>query len=119
MRIATPVCALARNDKIGTFSRRRRGRPPDGPPKSLPLEGKVPSEARRMRWRNDKQRSRANRFRIEAPPHPSSALRETADATFPSRGRLGDFVTSEELPQRPEYQPLMERIKALFATADM
>ena len=30
-----------------------------------------------------------------------------------------DFVTSEELPQRPEYQPLMERIKALFATTDV
>ena len=28
-----------------------------------------------------------------------------------------DFVGSEELPARPEYQPLMERIKALFATA--
>ena len=28
-----------------------------------------------------------------------------------------DFVTSEELPARPEYQPLMERIRALFATA--
>ena len=29
-----------------------------------------------------------------------------------------EFVTSEELPKRPEYQPLMERIKALFATTD-
>ena len=30
-----------------------------------------------------------------------------------------DFVTSEELPRRPEYQPLMERIKALFETTDV
>ena len=29
-----------------------------------------------------------------------------------------DFVSSEELPKRPEYQPLLERIRALFATTD-
>ena len=29
-----------------------------------------------------------------------------------------EFVSSEELPARPEYQPLMERIRALFASAN-
>ena len=34
-----------------------------------------------------------------------------------AQAAAADFVSSEELPARPEYQPLMERIRALFATA--
>ena len=33
-----------------------------------------------------------------------------------AQAAAAEFVSSEELPKRPEYQPLMERIKALFDT---
>ena len=35
-----------------------------------------------------------------------------------AQSAAADFVSSEELPKRPEYQPLMERIRALFDTAN-
>ena len=34
-----------------------------------------------------------------------------------AQAAAAEFVSSEELPARPEYQPLMERIRALFASA--
>ena len=34
-----------------------------------------------------------------------------------AQAAAADFVTDEALPSRPEYQPLMERIRALFASA--
>ena len=36
-----------------------------------------------------------------------------------AQAAAADFVTDEALPARPEYQPLMERIRALFETADV
>ena len=33
-----------------------------------------------------------------------------------AQSAAAEFVSSEELPKRPEYQPLMERIQALFAS---
>ena len=35
-----------------------------------------------------------------------------------AQSAAAEFVSSEELPSRPEYQPLMERIRALFASAN-
>ena len=34
-----------------------------------------------------------------------------------AQNAAAEFVSSEDLPARPEYQPLMERIRALFDTA--
>ena len=46
------------------------------------------------------------RVQAEAPPHPSSGFRETPDATFPSRGRLG------VRPVAHRCAPLRRRVQA-------